>query len=445
LRRFCWSPDGSHLVAGDTNKESGIWLVDKQTGEKKQLDAPAYKWLLNLDSSVKTGMLLLLTKTSDKYQLWTMKPDGSEQRQVIEGQRQIDSPRWSPSGDSIYYLRKQGDTADLMKYSVNGQPTEPLVLVSGLETGDNFTISADGSQLAYTRTKSYSNLWSVELSSPGATTKVHENPLTSGTLSFYDPSISPDGRWLAFTIAAGAKSNIYKMAIAGGQPIQLTFFDAATSESPGWSPDGHRIAFICNQGGTFKVWVVNADGGTAHRLDKTDASDTNNRLAWFPSSDIVYQSPGLHNLLRLNAETQEQEPVFRTDSEGWLITRPKFSPDGKKFAILWNRDPSQGLWITTPETHAERLLSPKAYWALGWSPDGKFVYAGELGGREIVRIAISNSKETKTLITVHGLLDAGSVSPDGREVIFNAMEEKSDVWLMRNFDPESDRGKERRD
>jgi Tol biopolymer transport system component/DNA-binding winged helix-turn-helix (wHTH) protein len=445
LRRFCWLPDGSHLVAGNTNPESGIWLVDKQTGQRKQLHAPAYQWLLSLDSSAKTGMLLLLTKTSDKYQLWTMKPDGSEQHQVIEGQKEIGSPRWSAIGDSIYYFRKQGDTTDLMKYSTNGQSTEPVVLVSGLETGDNFTISADGSQLAYTRTQSYSNLWLAELSSPGATTKVHESPLTSGTLSYNDPSISPDGRWVTFAITAGAKSNIYKMAINGGQPIQLTFFNAAESVSPGWSPDGRRIAFICNQGGTSKVWVVNADGGTAHPFDKTNASDTNNRLAWFPSPDVVYQSPGLHNLLRMNAETEEEEPVFRTDSEGWLISRPKFSPDGKKFAIFWNRDPSQGLWIATPETKSERLLSPKAYWALGWSPDGNFVYAGESGGREIVRIAINSSKETTTLITVHGLLDAGSVSPDGREVIFNATEEKSDVWLMRNFDPQSDRGKQPRD
>ena len=432
-------------MAGDTNPESGIWSVDKQTGEKKQLHAPVYQWLLNLDASARTGMLLLLTKTSDKYQLWTMKPDGSDQHQIVEGQREIESPRWSPNGDSIYYLSKQGETTDLLKYSVNGQPTEPFVLASGLETGDNFTISADGSQLVYTRTQSYSNLWLAELSSLGATTEVHQKTLTSGTLSIYDPSISPDGLWVAFTITAGAKSNIYKMAVAGGQPIQLTFFDAAMSQSPGWSPDGHRIAFICDQGGRSKVWVVDADGGAAHPLDKTNASDTNNRLTWFPSPDIVYQSPGLHNLLRVNAETQKQEPVFRTDSEGWLISRPKFSPDGKKFAILWNRDPSQGLWIATPETHSELLLSPKAYWALGWSPDGNFVYAGELGGREIVRIAVNSSKGTKTLVTVHGLLDSGSVSPDGREVVFNAREEKSDVWLMRNFDPQSDRGKQPRD
>jgi hypothetical protein len=50
------------------------------------------------------------------------------------------------------------------------------VLVNGLETGDYFTLSADTSQLAYTRTQSYSNLWMIELAASGATGKAREKP-----------------------------------------------------------------------------------------------------------------------------------------------------------------------------------------------------------------------------------------------------------------------------
>ena len=152
--------------------------------------------------------------------------------------------------------------------------------------------------------------------------------------------------------------------------------------------------------------------------------------------------PGLHNLRRLNIATQQDQPVFHEDLAGWLITRPKFSPDGKTFAVLWNRLPSQGLWIVAPEKHQERLLSTNSYWALGWSPDGSSLYAGKFGGHEVVQIELNNSKETKTPIVVHGLLNGGSVSPDGRKIIVSVAEERSDVWVMENFDPQADREKQ---
>jgi len=224
------------------------------------------------------------------------------------------------------------------------------------------------------------------------------------------------------------------MPIDGSQPVQLTFFDSAMTASPAWSPNGRRIAFVCDQGGTPKVWVVNADGGTANPLDKTNASNTNNGLAWFPSPEIVYQQPGLHNLRLLNVETQEETPVLPTDSEGWLVTRPKFSPDGKKFAILWNRPSAQGLWIVTLGKYSEQLLSPNPYWALGWSPDGNSIYAGQWGERKIVQIELEDSKKPKIVITLRGVLQSGSVSPDGRKLIVIEVEEKSDVWLLNNFD-----------
>jgi len=433
---FCWSSDGSQVVAASMDSETGIWLVNKQTGLNKQITAPGYQWLRDLDCSVKTGMLLLLTKTSEKNQIWTMKPDGTQQRKLIEEQREIDSPRWSPTANEIYYFRREGDTTELVKLSISGESTQSSVLVSGLEAGDYLTLSADGSQLAYTRTQSFSNLWLAVLAPPGAIGKVKEKPLTSGTLSFDDPSISPDGRWIAFTGGSTDKSNIYKMTIDGGQPVQLTFFDAAVSASPGWSPDGRQIAFICDQGGTPKVWVVDAGGGTARPLDKTNAATTNNRLAWFPSPEIIYQQPGLRNLRVLNVATQTEEPLLRADSEGWLVDRPNFSLDGKKFAIYWNRGTTAGLWVVTPEKHSERLICPSEY-PLGWSPDGNFIYAMKRDEPEILRIGLSDSKQTKTLIVMHGSLHSGSVSPDGRKLVVSVGEGKSDVWLMKNFDPQA--------
>jgi eukaryotic-like serine/threonine-protein kinase len=443
---FCWSSDGSQIATGDTG-DKGIWLANKLTGARKRVPAPRYEWLHDIDCSAKTGMLLLLTNTSNKNQIWTMKLDGTDQRKLIEDQKEIVSPRWSSAGDAIYYFRTtEGATRDLVKLSVSGQSTESAVLTSGLETGDYFTLSADGSQLAYTRAHSYSNLWSVELPASGAIEKVKEKPLTSGTLTSNEPTISPDGRWLAFTSSFGTKDNLFKMTIEGGERVQLTFFEGAMLKSPAWSPDGQRIAFICDQGGTPKVWVVNAGGGMARPFEQTNASNTNNVLSWFPSPEIVYQKPGLHNLRRLNVETQKEEPVLSVDSTGWLFGRLSFAPKGRIFALAWTKIDRPELWVINLEKYSESLLYPHGYFPLGWSPDGHFIYAYKFeGGREILQVPLEGSKHPRIIVKMLGDVSSGAVSPDGRRIVVSVDENKSDVWLMNNFDPLAVRTRQPRD
>jgi len=442
----CWSPDGSQIVTAWGNPEGGITVVDKLTAAEKHIPIPGYEQLEDIDCSPRTGLLLLLTQTSEKNQIWTMKLDGTEQRKLLDGSEDITSARWSSIGDAIYYFRKQEGTTELVKLPASGQSKESSVLTSGLETGDYLTNSlmpsADGSQLAYTRTQDYWNLWLVE--SAGTAVNARQRPLTSGTLSCVSPSISPDGRWIAFTIGSRTRSNVYKMSIDGSQPVQLTFFEAARSTSPAWSPDGRRIAFISNQGGASKVWLINGDGGTAHSLDKTDASNTNYELAWFPSPEIIYQQPGLHNLRRLKVETQEEKPLLSADSEGWLVSQPIYSPDGKKIAIGWNRPPP-GVWVIMLDKYSERLVYPGPNVPLGWSSDGNFIYTYKVGEGEIFQTPLGDSKGSKSVVSMPGALSSGTVSRDGRKIVVSLLEVKSDVWLMEDFDPLAGRARRPRD
>jgi Tol biopolymer transport system component/DNA-binding winged helix-turn-helix (wHTH) protein len=263
----------------------------------------------------------------------------------------------------------------------------------------------------YVREPKYSNLWLVDLTQ---LSNAQEQPLTWGSSSFSNPSISPDGRWVAFS----SKGNIFKMFIDGGQPVQLTSFHAVKSTSPAWSPNGEKIAFICDQGGTPKVWVVNADGGSVRSVSKTNASDTDLQLAWSPSPDVLYQQPGLHNVRRLNVDTQMEEPVLSADSKGLLFSKPIPSPDGKKIAIGWERDNVPEILIITLENNLEEPLY-RGFTPLGWSPDGTSIYAYHAGGREIVKLGLKDAKRPESVTSFPGFVYffTVTISTNGKRII----------------------------
>lgn len=433
----CWLPGGTQIIASSRNADSSIVMVDIAAGGRKVLPAPTYEWLHGISCSTQTGGMLLVTESGERYSLWSMKSDGSEQRRLVEADSGItlESARWSPAGDAVYYFRKEGDTAELMKLPVSNDSKGPEVLVSGLETGGYFTLSDDGSQLAYTRGLVYSNLWLIDLQGTGSSLQPRATPLTSGTLLYADPAISPDNRWVAFTKGSDVKGSIYKMALVGGQPVQLTSFAAAQTWSPAWSPDGQQIAFVSNQAGSEKVWVVSSDGGAARVLDRTNAAETSDYLTWSPNPYLVYATREMHNLRRVSVETQEETPLLPKDSIGWLYQKPAFSPDGKKIAIGWNQKPAEGAWLIATEDASASLLYAEVN-PFGWSSDGKFIYAfASGGGREILQLKLGESRKPKSVVALPGPIRSGAVSPDGRKIVVSVGEEKSDVWLLKNFDP----------
>ena len=72
-------------------------------------------------------------------------------------------------------------------------------------------------------------------------------------------ALSPDGKDVIYTIkeydlpTEASRTNIYKIPVTGGEPVQLTT-DGATS--PQWFNEGNSIAFV--RGGS--LWSMNADG-----------------------------------------------------------------------------------------------------------------------------------------------------------------------------------------
>jgi Tol biopolymer transport system component len=108
-----------------------------------------------------------------------------------------------------------------------------------------------------------------------------------------DPQISPDGRWVAFsvqTVDLGANkkpTQIWIVPLDGGAPRQITQ-DGDDNERPRWSPDSRRIAYVSNRGGSSQIWLMDPDGSNAngrHQLRR--------RSRWRPVF-ARWQEPAVH-------------------------------------------------------------------------------------------------------------------------------------------------------
>jgi dipeptidyl aminopeptidase/acylaminoacyl peptidase len=86
-----------------------------------------------------------------------------------------------------------------------------------------------------------------------------------------DPQISPDGRWVTFTVqsvdlpANRKPQQIWIVPLAGGTPRQITH-DGEANQRARWSPDSKRIAYISDRGGSSQIWLMDPDGGNPKQV-----------------------------------------------------------------------------------------------------------------------------------------------------------------------------------
>jgi Tol biopolymer transport system component len=472
----CWSQDGRQLATAFQD-ERGFRVIDKETGGVKAIPLAGVQWLFDLDWSPVSNLVAVLTRLdSGRSIIWTVRPDGSQQRPVVDEEDFVSSVRWSPVGDELYFLHgpSTGNQA-ISKIAIDPESGEtrgpPAALLTGLQVGQGFTISADGTRLAYIRTQAHSNLWLAEVENPHG--KAPVKPLTSGTATFRSLSISPDGKWLAFSKG----QFLFKMPMDGGAPTQLTFSGAAHGGTA-WSPDGKRIAFGSAEGGTntpccdttlnslarwpralsrvpgTHISIVDAEGGNPRQLVNTKKSEGTD-ITWWPGREILYQKLETLNYAMVDPETEEEKPLVQDESVGWMYF-PKYAPDGKKVVVMWNRRPSPidlaerirtspneayvGLWLISLVDHSAGTLHAGWFLPAGWSPDARLVYASPRNGNTIVSIPAGGG-DLQTVATLPGEIMDAVVTPDGKQIVSTVIDEKSDVWLVENFDP-SHRNKE---
>ena len=104
-----------------------------------------------------------------------------------------------------------------------------------------------------------------------------------------EPSVSQDGKRVVFTVEQMHKqdktyySNLYLTGTNGRGLKQLTF-DKRNNHFPIWSPNGKVIAFIRKCETASQIWILAMEGGEARPLTKLSRGTVSN-VQWSPDGN----------------------------------------------------------------------------------------------------------------------------------------------------------------
>src|SRR5262249_28379979 len=107
--------------------------------------------------------------------------------------------------------------------------------------------------------------------------------LTSESGVEWFPSLSPDGKWVAYAGEATGNRDIYLQSVSGKTPINLTTDSADDDDQPAFSPDGEQIAFRSSRDGGG-IFVMGRTGESVRRVTHAGF-----KPSWSPNgAELVY-------------------------------------------------------------------------------------------------------------------------------------------------------------
>ena len=185
--------------------------------------------------------------------------------------------------------------------------------------------------------------------------------------SVNDPQLSPDGKWVAYTVSATdsvkdkSDTDIWMTSWDGTQTIQVTSSPDGES-NPRWSPDGRYLSFISSRqaGKGGQLWLLDRRGGEAKRV--TELKTGIRQYEWSPDgkrialvmSDVVP-----------DADTTNKKP------KPIVVDRLHFKSDAGGYLDSTHTH----IYLFDLETRHTTNLIPGLFDESepAWSPDGKWI------------------------------------------------------------------------
>lgn len=266
----------------------------------------------------KKGMYLSKIVTSYKSpsrykEIYIMDWDGKNKQRITFHRNLAISPSWSWNSKKLLYtafpfhVKARQRNPDLFIYDFKSKKRKILSYFKGVNSGGVFI--PDDSKVILSRTNAKGGSYLVEISA--RTGKLSRYLLGKNSRALnVEPSVSPDGKWLAYSSNKVGKEMLYVMNLSNKKSKRLTFAGRYNS-SPSWSPDSKTLVFAGYSKGHYDIFRISKEGTNLQRLTSMRARGGR----WANNEDPSFSPDG-------------QMVVFSSDKTGFKHLYIMRSTDG---------------------------------------------------------------------------------------------------------------------
>ena len=313
---------------------------------------------------------------------------------------------WAPSGKAVYFERTFQGAKNIWRMAVDPQTLRALAferLTTGSGPDTDPSLSPDGKELAYTGERQIVRAWMFPFDAKRGLVTGPGKPVSAPGVEAWEPSLSRDGKTLAYRGNRAGRWELWETSISDGRQAPIAADDSYLREVPQWSPDGTHLAYFRVNPSTRESQII--DWSSLTREERTLTPPNN---LW----PVPYD--------------------WSADGKWLLISQTNAGTSRNE---VWAVPTAVGMHA---EAAARKILSDPAYdfFQGHFSSDGRWIVFEATSGSESKIYAISAAGGPWIPITGGKHWDdKPRWSPDGKKIYFvSGRSGFYNVWGIR-FDP----------
>ncbi len=277
-----WSPDGTKIVfVSDRDGNDDIFVVSAEAYRPQPILSDE-KSNLSFPSESPDGKLIAYQSNGpDKHgELRIFDVELKQSRLLMETENIDIAPIFSPDGEQIIFQAKAGTNTEIFSIRPDGTELRNLTNNPARDSAPGW--SPDGTQIVFSSNRGGNsgtyNLFVMNADGSGQ----HQIYANKGGMSL-SPAWSPDDDSIIFTndMEDGQTGNfeLFKTYVGGGEAEQRLTFRSGSDSDPAFSPDGRQIVFTSENDGNREIYLMNSDGTGLLRLTRNLAEDVTPRFS----------------------------------------------------------------------------------------------------------------------------------------------------------------------
>ena len=429
---FDWSRDGTQLVYHTPGPGDPLFVTNgnRQPGDRPIFIAPAglhsHFPLWSRDSKF---IYFDLGTPPDKLDIWRIRSNGGNPERITSHNGRVTYPVFLDRR-TLLYLATDPDGSGPWLYQMDVEHRIPHRLSSGVDRYTSLASSMDGSRLVVTRASPKRAIWRMRIDdSARELAAATEIPLTTGT--GFSPRLGPN--YLLYVSRTATSESIWKLA--NGAATELwSGKGARILGGPAISHEGQRIGFsVLQPDGRTLLYVMEADGTNARIV--ADSLHVEGAPAWNPDGKSITSAAEDHGVTHLFRVPLDGRPPTVFVAEHSLD--PAWAPNG---GFVVYSGPDIGTTFSVKAVAADGTPHPlpaltltRGARRMAFLSGGRdlLVLRGEMQHLNLWRINLETGAERQlTSFTPEFDIRDFDVSADGREIVLERVQERSDVVVM---------------